>query len=799
MSKRLIYLICFVLVLSLVGDVQAADVAWTDATGNHLWSTPANWDSGTLPTSADKVKIRISPGPTVANEGAVADVVQPAAGGSTGDLTVDGGTLTIGNRLVVAQSDGSNGTVNMISGTITVGGRYAVARYGAGTLNMTGGTITAAGTLQMPEMASGTAQANLDGGVITVDDLEMRAAGGVGTIDIRAGTLIINGDRLSTVQGYIDSGWITAYDGDGTLQVDYNVTNPGATTLTAFIPKLTSASNPIPAYPATDVPRDVTLSWKPGIYAVKHDVYFGTNFDDVNDADRTNPLGVLVSQDQDPNSYSTAKVLQWEQTYYWRIDEVNAAPDYTIYKGNVWQFTVELIAYPIAGENIIATGSSSATDRAPENTVNGSGLDDSGLLHDTVGDNNMWLSDIAGPQPTWIEYEFDGVYKVHEMWVWNSNETMEPVIGFGFKDVSIEYSANGTDYTMLGTTHEFALASGMPDYEHNTTIDFGGAAAKYVRLTANSNWGGILNQYGLSEVRFFYIPVYAREPNPDLGATDVSIGTIATPVDVSLGWRPGREAVKHNVYLSADQQAVICDGTAPVASVTEASYGPLSLDLGKTYYWRVDEVNEAETPATWQGDIWDFTTQEYFIVDDFESYNDLDTEDSGSKRIFLTWIDGWEVTTNGSLVGYENPPFCERTIVHGGKQSMPFFYDNSGTARHSEAELTLGPAQDWTQKGVEALSLWLYGDPNNAVDPMYVKVNGSKVVYAGDAADIKQASWQQWNVDLALFGVDLQNITRLAIGFGDETNPAPGGSGVVYFDDIRLYPLREPEANLTGN
>ncbi|MHC4489959.1 MAG: hypothetical protein ACYSW7_12445, partial [Planctomycetota bacterium] len=73
--------------------------------------------------------------------------------------------------------------------------------------------------------------------------------------------------------------------------------------------------------------------------------------------------------------------------------------------------------------------------------------------------------------------------------MWNSNDTLEPVIGLGFKDVSIEYSVNGTDYTTLGTTAEFARASGMPDYAHNTTVDFGGAAAKYVRLTANSNWG----------------------------------------------------------------------------------------------------------------------------------------------------------------------------------------------------------------------------------------------------------------------------------------------------------------------
>jgi len=79
--------------------------------------------------------------------------------------------------------------------------------------------------------------------------------------------------------------------------------------------KFALASDLSPADEATDVPRvDVVLSWIPGDYADKHDVYFGTGFDDVNDADRTNPLGVLVSQNQVPNSYSHPEVLQFGQT-----------------------------------------------------------------------------------------------------------------------------------------------------------------------------------------------------------------------------------------------------------------------------------------------------------------------------------------------------------------------------------------------------------------------------------------------------------------------------------------------------
>ena len=72
---------------------------------------------------------------------------------------------------------------------------------------------------------------------------------------------------------------------------------------------------------------------------------------------------------------------------------------------------------------------------------------------------------------------------------------------------------------------QFARASGLAGYTHNTTISFGGAVAKYVRITAGSNWGNLVKQYSLSEVRFFYVPVQ-REPKPASGDVSVAISAV---------------------------------------------------------------------------------------------------------------------------------------------------------------------------------------------------------------------------------------------------------------------------------
>jgi hypothetical protein len=381
----------------------------------------------------------------------------------------------------------------------------------------------------------------------------------------------------------------------------------------------------------------------------------------------------------------------------------------------------------------------------------------------------MWLSLKTGAQPTWIQYAFDRIQKVDSMRVWNSNQAMEPFVGLGAKDVTIEYSTDGAAWTSVGD-FEFAQAAG--EALSPEAIDLGGVVAKYVKLTIKSNWGGVLPQYGLSEVRFYYVPVSAREPEPASGTADVNPQTI-------LNWRAGREAASHKVSLSTDQQAVV-GGTAPVVTVVEPRY-EAALDLGQSYFWKVVEVNDAVVPSAWEGDVWTFSTASYIVVDDFESYVD---DMTAGGAIFQAWPDGWDDQANGSVVGYSQAPFAERTVVNGGRQSMPLAYDNASGAVYSETKRTFATAQDWSKHGIQTLVMSFRGVATNAAAPLYVKINDTKVLYNAGAAATALPVWKQWNIDLAATGANLKSVKSLAIGVGDGKS---GGAGTIYVDDIRLY------------
>ena len=127
---------------------------------------------------------------------------------------------------------------------------------------------------------------------------------------------------------------------------------------------------------------------------------------------------------------------------------------------------------------------------------------------------------------------------------------------------------------------------------------------------------------------------------------------------------------------------------------------------------------------------------------------------------------------------------------------MPILYANEAGVTNSEASMTITALRNWTQASVAELSLWFRGSSNNAAEPIYVAVSniaGAPSVMAYDDASAAQKSiWTQWIVPLQAFadqGINLTDVDNIAIGLGSKSGIASsGGSGTMYFDDIRLYP-----------
>ncbi|MFX0194566.1 MAG: hypothetical protein ACFFCW_00465 [Candidatus Hodarchaeota archaeon] len=305
-------------------------------------------------------------------------------------------------------------------------------------------------------------------------------------------------------------------------------------------------------------------------------------------------------------------------------------------------------------------------------------------------------------------------------------------------------------------------------------------------------------------------PEFASNPNPP----NYSVPGTATVV---LSWSPGIYADKHKVYFGTSP-----DNLVLITGPQDANSHSLGiLELGQTYYWRVDEVNTTE-PNEWTGKPWVFMT-DYLIVDDMESYDE--SAGQPGAGIWHTWKDGygWAVPSPGSAGNGTGSMVDANTVtIHGSFQSMKIDYDNSRTgmniagdpiiACYSEVEadiVNLEIDPDWTIGGAKVLDIWFRGDTANAAEQMYVVLsdgtNSATSLYSvheeglpngvPDPNGAQQPDWTPWRIVLQDFAdannMYLTSIDKIYIGFGQRGNTTtPGGSGTVYFDDIRLYPSR---------
>ncbi len=287
---------------------------------------------------------------------------------------------------------------------------------------------------------------------------------------------------------------------------------------------------------------------------------------------------------------------------------------------------------------------------------------------------------------------------------------------------------------------------------------------------------------------------WANDPTPRSGAVSV----VWNP---DLNWEVCQYVDAYDVYLGTDFNEVSeANRTNPLGvlvSINQESdyYKPAILESDTIYYWRIDVVNE---PDIWKGCVWWFQTGKSLSVEDFDSYTD-------SFALQALWVPDGNSGANPSL---------ETAKVQAG-QSMKYEYVDTGFHNYySEVDADVcdlpgGIGTDWTIGGVEALTLYFHGDPNNDVnEPMYVRLADANINatvtygdYGEDTNNVNKPEWHEWNIALTDFaGVNQSNIKQITIGFGDKDGPDV--EGTVYFDDIRLYAPRcvpEYAGDLTGN
>jgi len=641
------------------------------------------------------------------------------------------------------------------------------------------------------------------------------------------------------------------------------------------------AAGPDPADGVTIEQNWANLSWQPGTWAVSHDVYFGTNLEDVDQGAEGTFVGNTTSTFQVVGfpGFPAPEGLQPGTTYYWRVDEVNPDNPDSPWKGVVWSFTLPPRgAYrpiPAEGMKFVKTNAQlsweakwgaalfsvyfgtdpTEVDSATGATPSGKKTFDPGPLElDTAyywrvdsfdgtawTTGNVWSFTTTRPGGGLVgEYANygGGVPDPPESPFQNVTLTrIDPGVGFQWGNGSPEPGVINDDnfavrwtgeleipltgrYTFKTTTDDGVLLyiNGVEiakawrtqaAVEQGSTIDlvageFASIKMLYFATTGNAQadlrWSHDLFAEEIIPAAALSPPLRAGLINP----TNQAVNVTQAPV---LLWTAGDHAVEHDVYFGMDAVAVAAADTATAdiyqGRQAETIFSPAKLQWDTTYYWRVDEVNDLHPDSPWKGSVWSFTTAAFLIIDDFEGY------DAYESQIWWAWKDGlgyaahdnepaYSGNGTGSAVGDETTvSYTEETIRHSGSQSMPLFYDNNkqGLAKYSEAELTLSANRNWTEDGVQELSLWFHGDPANAPGRLYVAISNSAgqpaVVYHDNPNATQTDSWQEWVIPLQAFadqGINLTNVDRIAIGLGSRGNQTvPGGSGKMLFDDIRLY------------
>jgi hypothetical protein len=486
------------------------------------------------------------------------------------------------------------------------------------------------------------------------------------------------------------------------------------------------AWKPTPANGAmVSIDEALPLSFSPGDMASQHDVYFGTDRDAVDDAD-TSTADIYRGR-QNGTSYTPPEGVEWGGgPYYWRIDEYNT--DGSISKGRIWSFAVA---------DYLLVDDFESYD---------------------AGDNQIWYS-------------------------WHDG------LGYGAVGTANYYPGNGTgsavgDETTDSYTEETIVHGGgqsMPVVYDNNKQDYAKYSEVEMTLTNPRDW----TKDGVAELSLWF-----RGYPASVGSfVEGPVGTYTmtgsgTDIWDVTGIGTGYHDEFHFAYKMLAGAGSI---TARVDSVENtnawAKAGVMireTLDADSVHAMTV--VTPAQGIAFQRRNVTGDTSASDATTGLAAPYWVKIARDLSGNFTASCSADG----SNWQMIGTSDNISMSSNVYIG----LAVTSTNAALtcqAVFSNVTTTGNVTGQWADQDI--------GIASNDAELLYVALSNSNGTSAAvthtDPAAAQIDTWTQWAVPLSAFadqGVDLTDVDKIAIGLGTRGNmTVPGGSGKMYFDDIRLY------------